>query len=245
MATWVWTGAIAVIVSWAMTGCRWGNYIENGPATTNYWETQPVGLNFAVHIMPASGNTTMAVTNLGLEPSFTRGFITNPIRLTQNQLGDGPAGLFPINGDGSSYILTSLTADSLDYVDPSRGLTVYSTPHCDLSIPITTNGTLIPSSGPFSSGYTGGPLSGRMTMTFTVEYKFTSSSTDASQSCGQLIANCINDQSANACGQGNQNDNLSYQGFYTALYAPFIAAGVMVSTDIPNIDYMNYQAYYK
>ncbi|OFZ83865.1 MAG: hypothetical protein A2603_09055 [Bdellovibrionales bacterium RIFOXYD1_FULL_55_31] len=76
-------GMAAVILSWAVTGCRLGNYTEKSAPDTisGFYETQPQKLEFTVHLAQGTTNTVEAATNLIPADITNLNFImTNPVR---------------------------------------------------------------------------------------------------------------------------------------------------------------------
>src|SRR5947209_8020645 len=94
LPTYVVCGAVAFFLSWALSGCRFGNNVvpqAQNDTITGYYETQAQSLSFCA----AKGSTeTCKAVNTSQTPSFISSTMTNPVGLFLADAASGYAILF-------------------------------------------------------------------------------------------------------------------------------------------------------
>lgn len=174
-----WAGGIAIILSWALSGCRFGNHEVDPPSTGPfYYETAVNSIelcaNFADGTQKCMNETNPSfLPNIGLQQGSTPstglpdlGQLPDPLEATidpvtanQYDITDPMSGTpyFALSYDSQNNIglSGSLNPGIPIFLDTSTGDSL-----CNLNLDLEMSGSLT-TSGPFTTN-TGLPLNGRM-----------------------------------------------------------------------------------
>jgi hypothetical protein len=231
------------IVLTAFPACKFGNYEKDPPgpsAIQGYYETlmnaqitvcatrpvvQPNGVS--------QDQTNCAqVPSSHADPIFSY-VMTDPVDLAY----DTATGLFfltPINQSNPQITLPVISDNSggLSFsgsIAPFTNPLMATHPNCVFNLSFTEQGTYGRPTGPFTTD-TGLPLSGRIAMNFVWDYA------PSGADCAQWIEPCY--QNASSCSAVDQQ-------VVSDEYSPFVDAGVLSISDLPNVEKLEYQVSYQ
>lgn len=227
------SGALALLASWALSGCYFGNRTVNQPATgdsvSGYYETQPQTLQYFASA-PAEKRVDVATNQI---PTDYSSIFTNPVLFEIQDSASGAAGIFPYPTSSNSYGIGVTLGNAQAFgTNQSAAGTLWDDPACTREDEEGIDGSYKKSSGPWTSNTPEIIKSGRVQ--FTLDY--TISFIGSCAASLQAMANCYND--ATQCGSHSQSDVQS-------LFEPFITAGAMAATDIPNLTDLGYEMSYQ
>lgn len=234
--------AVAVAAALSLSGCKFGNHEIDPPgplALQGNYESQIDSKITICATKPVTtdGNTTEQTNCASVASSNVSWLFTETMTDPVYMAFDSTHGLFllepPNNPNPDFYfIMESDLAGNLG--NPGTSYTPFSYlmpdthPDCDFNMQYMASGTYGKPGGPFTTNTTL-PLLGRIAMNF--DLIFSPNGTD----CAQLEA-CYNN--ASAC---DQTDNQIVQ----SEFSPFINAGLITVTDIPNVQSLEYQVSYQ
>ena len=227
------SGVLALVASWALSGCYFGNRTVNQPVqgdgVTGYYETQPQSLQYCASA--PSEKCVSAPTNQ--IPSDYTSIFTNPVLLELQDAASGQAGIFPYpTPTNASGIGVTIGANQTFGTNQTASGTLWDDPACTREDDQLVDGSFTKTNGPWTSNTPEIAKSGRIQLT--LAYTITLSGTCTASL--QAMANCYNDSTQ--CGSHSQSDVQS-------LFGPYIAAGAMAATDIPNLTALAYEMSYQ
>jgi hypothetical protein len=228
------SGVLAIVASWALSGCYFGNKTVNQPVSTDgvtgFYETQPQTLKLCAatpgEICPS------APTNL--IPAFISNILTNPVALELQDPSTRKAGLFPYNGGAGAQGFGVIAGPNKTLTpDPASGSqTLWDDPACTEQLDLSIEGSYTLTNGPWTSNTPNIPKSGRIQMTVTYTIGVAGSCTVSLQA----MADCYADSTK--CGSHSQSE-------VQTLFGPFISAAAMAATDISKVQSLAYEITYQ
>jgi hypothetical protein len=222
-----WCGGIAVIFSWALSGCRFGNHEVDPPSTGPFfYETALTTIQICANF--TNGTQTCAtetnpnfLPNLslmqGTDPSTgdpNLGQLPDPVEIaidpnTANQydIGDPVSGApyFYVNYDSQNNLgLDGVLPATPIFLDPQTGDAT-----CNMNISLQIAGELT-TTGPYTTNFSAAPLNGRMPLE--IEATLTPQGTGC-----QAAVTCLFDQTGASC-DGNSKTIIAdyYQNLVSA-----------------------------
>jgi hypothetical protein len=227
------SGVLAIVASWALSGCYFGNKTVNQPVQSDgvsgYYETQPQTLTLFAST-PGEKQASVPVNQV---PAMYSQFLTNPVILALSDPATGDAGIFPYpQTDGHGLAVTASTDGSLSFNPSPISTTLWDDPACTQEATELLTGTFTKTNGPWTSNTPTIPKTGRITLDIT----YTISIVGNCSVSLQAMADCYADQTK--CGTHSQSD-------VAALFGPFISAAVMTSADISKVTGVAYEMTYK
>jgi hypothetical protein len=234
------TGTVAMIVSWAlgaaMSGCRFGNHIEDGNTKTKdpyegFYETRPVSVRYCGQ--SAAGTVCQ---NVNVVPDFTAHFMTNPVALLRDSTGKYFF-LSPQATDDYALPTEPKPDRTIAFSATSKPETAIDDAACVYQIGLDETGQLT-TEGPYTSG-TKLPLSGRAVLTIDVVDHYDGA-------CGPTMTrfhDCYVD--VNACWGTSFAENEKLHAETLSRFDPYIDAGVLNVSDIPTATTLGYSVRYE
>ncbi len=240
MKDWVsyfWSGAIAIILSFAISGaltsCYFGNREVNqtssNPDTiSGLYNTQPQTLQFCATVNGTTNCKSASPTSQ--VPAEVSQEMTNPVAVLMQDLSTGLAVFSDPTNTGSLPTLpvTVNSNQSLAYNEQTSPAQVWNDPSCTSTESLQENGSL-----------SGGPGSGRVAVTIQIVTTFDGT-------CGptlQSIYNCYQDSTQ--CGGTSTSTNQQTQSQWQTMFNPYIQTAAMTATDIPNVANIAYEVTYQ
>ena len=232
------SGAMAVVLSWALGGCRFGNKVErdlsNLDTITGYYQAQPQSLRFCV--TTASG-TTCDDAQTNLIPGTVANSVGNPSGFQVDNLETGYALIFDPFGQGEALPIFVDPADlSLAYLGQTAESILWTDSNCTTTLYVEETGQLFQEALPDSQGL---PLSGRMSLNVEI---FSTYDGDCTADLTEIAA-CYDDEED--CGGVDAEENSLLQEIVQAVYSPYIQAGVLTVGDLPDVTAVGYQVSYE
>jgi hypothetical protein len=250
-----WCGGIALFLSWAMSGCYWGNKEVDVPYSGPlYYETTMNSIQLCATVQGQGSPNCATELSQSLVPPYgiplTSGVslnfqeVSDPFVFTALDSTDATTvganyGFYNSNDGGLAFIANANTNGAFNFSASSTFpiyVDVSGNAICSFNANVAINGNLT-TSGPFDS-YTANPLTGRGVFTTTV------SITQSGSDCAAAEA-CYND--ASLCTNNNQNELAVYYSSFTSLGANVLnmspnSTQPTVGPVITSLQYtMNYQ----
>lgn len=249
-----WSGAIALLLGWALTGCigdiRLGNHVERGPnadEVTGYYETEAQSVTFCAEL----SELDCVPGKVSSIPKATTERLTNPLALKLLDYKTREAALY--NPDVASPAYYPVFAENEGKIHQSgsyqKHILWLDEQDCTSQESLVVDGTIHKNQGPYHSGTTH-PLSGRLELKVQLIRNFSGECTSALTKAIQ----CRND--AGKCRQEPADfpagydpalyvPNQDMQRFYADLFAPYIDAGLITEAQIPSLKTIAYEVRYK
>jgi hypothetical protein len=222
------SGALALVASWALTGCYFGNRTVNQQAASDgvsgYYETAPQSLQFCA--------TTCQNVATNQIPTDYSSIMTNPVGLQLQNASTGDAILFPYTGGQYGIAVTASTNGTVTTNQSSSPVQLWDDPACTSEQDEVIEGQFKISGGPFTSSPPGIPISGHLALTITYTTTFSGNCTASLTS----MADCYADSTQ--CGSHNQSD-------VQALFEPYINAGALTAAGIVNLSTLAFEISYQ
>ncbi len=216
------SGALAIMASWVLSGCYFGNRTVNQPVqgdgVTGTYATLPQTLQYCASVASSSNEKCVYVSTSQIPADYTSIF-TNPVALELANASTGDAWILPYPTPPNSNGIEVTVGSNQTFSSPpaSATNTLWDDPAC---------------SREDNEGVEGSFGSGRVEFTLTYTIEFTGNCAASLQA----MANCYND--ATQCGTHSQSDAQS-------LFEPFIDATAMSASDIPNLTGLAYEMVYQ
>ena len=242
-------GGIAVVLSWATSGCFFGNYQSPQPnpdQTSGYYVTLPQSLTFFATTQ--SGTQTKSA-DLSLIPSDVGQYLTNPVMVIMQSLSTGSAALTSpalaaANSGNIPYlpinIATPAANDSpLSYSQTSAPGTFWTDPNCQSTFDLVESGTLTQTTAVMPPAGNTLPLKGELQLTLRLVTQLTGN-------CGptlQTIADCYQD--ATQCGGTTSDQNQQIQTQVQTLFGPYIESEALALADLPTLSEYAFEVSYQ
>jgi hypothetical protein len=228
---------MALMVSWALGGCRFGNHVETPPdpdQISGYYATSPQSLTFCA----SHGTTSCAPAAPNLVPDTLADAMSNPVALILQDLESGSAYLASTAGTGAALPVFASPDGVLSFLGSTGKETLWRDPACTTQLFIEEDGTWTKSANAGTSA-SGKPLSGRVQLRIQIIRTIDGT-------CGptlQEIADCY--ANASLCGGADATENAELQAAVQYLFNDYIQSGTMASTDIPNVSALAYEVSYE
>jgi hypothetical protein len=224
-------GTLAVVASWALSGCRFGNrevdQAQSSDGVTGYYETQPQTMNYCAAI-PAETCKSVSTNQI---PADFSSILTNPVALLLQDASTGKSILFPPSDGTYGIPIFANTDQTLSVLRSSSPSTTWDDSACTRTDEELIQGAFARNNGPFTSG-SKLPLSGRISLDITYTITFAGS-------CGpsmQAMADCYAD--ASKCGTHQQSEA-------STLFAPYVNAGSLGTADLSKVTTLGYEISYQ
>ncbi len=230
-------GLLALVASYVFTGCRFGNHTGQ-PLTTDpsgWYNTEPKSLLLCTDIR--NDCKAGAVDKI---PYIDVNTFTDPVALSVTaSTGSGVFANF--NLDKTSFLPVDLSNDKTFQVGASGTFSkFFQSTDCAADLAIEGEGSLTIYS-PKKSDSNGNPISGRVAQNVVVIQSLVSTVEDGCANTMQLVADCFHDETK--CQGGATNSDLHQ--YTVSVMGPYIDAGVIAESDIPNVRSLIYQAKYE
>lgn len=235
---WVWSGCLALIASWLMTGCRLGNRLEYAePKTlTGYYELNIQSLNFCATSSGTAGGTVCHASPTNLVPTVASDVFSNPIALQMINETTGEAMLIGIFQRIAADILVTpnTSAFNLGFTIPDP-LIPYTLSGCSITMDWDGEGRAVK-----AEHRTVGNIDtkGHLELGLQVTTAF-------SGNCANLLAqlrNCF--QSENQCGGSSASQNRTLFDRTHQALDPYFQAGVLTLNQIPALEALSFRLTY-
>jgi hypothetical protein len=225
------TGALAILASWALTGCRFGNHqvdqAQQTDGVSGYYETQPQSMKYCA----TTASETCQNVGTNMIPADFTSILTNPVALKLQDASTGQAVLFSAFGGTTGIAIFANTDQSLSVVGTANAQ-LWDDPACTRTDQQLIEGAYTKTSGPWTSNTPTIPKSGRINLTITYTITLNGTCTTSLQA----IAACYGD--ATKCGTHEQSETQD-------LFGGYISAGSMTAADIPNTTALAYEIVYQ
>jgi hypothetical protein len=233
--------AIAVIISWCVSGCRIGN--QESPAAppaskdpySGYYVTSPQSLNFLV----TTSHTTQKAAPTTQIPTLIAQYMTNPVALILSDVTQNAAILTAPLNTKSALPISIGTDDSLNYSVVTSESPYWNDTNCLSRVELTETGMVTKDPTIASPTGTTYPISGRIQLKVQVVTQFSGNCIPTFQ----LIAKCYQD--ASQCGGTDSASNQALQAPIVTTFDPMIQAQALSVSDIPNIVNYAYEVEYQ
>ena len=229
------TAVLAITVSWAMSGCRFGNRVEGGSTPdpyTGYYEIAPQTVKFCMG--KSTNPNEVCVDGLASQiPPYLANRLTNPVAFVMQDLAAGDAAFVNFNLDMTKYLPVVIASDqtlklignfSPQPIVPGSDPTCLATQYVDEVGKLTKGGTF--------QTHTTKTIQGRIKLDVQVVTTFS----DGCASALNTLAQCYN--SAGACGAMAQQD---VQNFLN----PYLNTNLLSLGDVPNLNTLSYEVWYQ
>jgi hypothetical protein len=241
------SGVMVLFLSWALTGCRFGNHLElpqSEPTVNGYYATQIQSLRYCSVLKNTDGSTATSCQSADTRnvPDFFFNIFTNPVILYLDDPASG-TGTFRNKIDTSLGVHVNIGTDgklSWDYVyDPSSFAWV--DPGCLMQTEVVEDGRYTQDKN-LGTSADGIPLSGSVQLDIQRIDAFAGDTETACDSTFTQLAQCYQDSST--CGGTSDADNTELTAEVQSFFNPYIEAGVMSASDIARVRALSYEAVY-
>lgn len=239
-SSYIFTGTLAVILSWALSGCRLGNHVEEGPtpppSLTGYYETAPQQLTFCTTLKP-DANTVCNEVSVNLVPGLISSVMGNPIAFQIMNDETGEARFFYPFGSGYTMpVYVNKDTKELSYIGSTQTEVLWIDPACTTQLYLEEKGMVNTGASNTVQGLT---TVGRIALDIKVYSTYEGTCDDSLLD----MENCFFD--SNQCGGADATENGVLQTAVQNMYNPYIQAGVIKAEDISNISSLGYTVSYK
>ena len=233
------SGALAVVLSWAMTGCRFGNKVERSETAvddgfTGYYQTRPQSLRFCV---TDETDTQCASAQTNLVPPTVSNVVSNPVALLLEEGGGGNALLFDPYGNGSALpVFVDTATGALSYIGYTAEEILWEDAACTTTLYVEEEGQSVQD---FLGDILGLPVRGRISLNVSI---FSTYDGDCTADLN-VISDCYQD--SKDCGGADDEENSMLQLVVQQVFSPYIDAGVLTPGTIPEILSLGYEVSYE
>lgn len=235
------SGGIALVLSWATTGCRLGNHVEsqsNPDTLTGYYEMAPQSLEFC-----ANTSATQCKPAPSTEiPAIFSEVYSNPVALIMMDLASGAARIYSLTVEDAAIDILVQPNKTLSFMGASRTSGFYDSVECTTQITVNETGRLNLEEGPFTTGFPK-HLSGRIQLEVMAVQKFTG---DCNASMTAAYE-CYTDPDAalEKCMGSTLKDRQAAREYLEEFFGPYIKAEAMRIEDIPLLTSLAYTIQYQ
>lgn len=235
------SGTLAILASWILTGCRFGNHVERADSVENltgYYRSQPVRLMFKAVLQPQGGavETREFAGNTDHLPDNWDIFLTDPSGVAMDP-ASSQGFLMGIVGDkGYKTPIQFTQAGQFNLVTPPQEIRFTDSPPCTQVWTLEGAGTLTQTA---KSTYKDFPTRGNLSLTTSGDRRYQG---DCSNVLG-IFQSCLQDLTK--CPGSTETDQKTWQGFVAGVYGPAILAGGITANDIQAIQELSYTLVYE
>ncbi|MGE0614543.1 MAG: hypothetical protein AB7P04_02795 [Bacteriovoracia bacterium] len=233
-STYLFSASAVILLSWAMSGCRFGNHVEY-PASrdqwTGYYETLPRTLQMCVTLNGQSANCVNSNPNQNV-PSFIDEVVGNPTIVGVTDLNTGKGLMYDPDVQVALPIYVNMGSGALSLLLNESTEDFWGAAGCTHEVDLEAAGSLDQSTHNEVNGRT---TQGKLNLTFEVSDRFLGG-------CAPALAelrDCYNN--VNLC---NSQDNQATQRAIQDLVQPFINAGLMTAPQIADMAVLFYRVEY-
>lgn len=238
-------GALAIVLSWATSGCLIGNRVENQPKSdsdpySGYYVLEPRTLIFSTS---TQSGILQKSASLSLIPQQVGKFLTNPLLLYLRNLDTGSAGLTApalASSDNPPHLPITVNKDfTISFSGTSSSSTYWMDPDCQSKFDLLESGKI--SKDPSVSNPPGNTLklSGELQLTLQLVNHLTGHCDPTLQA----VASCYQD--VTHCGGSTSDENDQIHTQVLAIFSPYIQSGALTLTDLPTLTEYAYEVSYQ
>lgn len=227
-------GALAIILSWIMTGCRFGNHQENTPGKpadtlSGYYSTELVTFRACAVTEDGQGGCGLLPGSGVPDPYAT--YLHDPLFFYQQDTSSGKSYLMNPWADQAQGIGVTARASDRTFKNEDEQNFLFWDGHCLTQDHVTLAGSLnSKDSGKQMSGKT---ISGHAVILVTDTFSFDSATCGPARN--ELYA-CYIDETL--CGAGTKEGNQELHENVVAFFRPYLDHGALNEKDIPLVSKM-------
>lgn len=233
------------LLSMGMTNCRFfGNYQEGGASTdpySGYFEMAPQSASLWV-VHSNRGTLSANVSFQKVPQDGVNSTFSNPVAFIAENVESGVGRIISLwNTNFYQFFRWTPATGELAVAGPTSAIGAWDLSQCLYRTWFDLKGNLRPGDGPFTTG-TNRPLSGRIEMLVEATTRFDG------PDCATFLdtlQSCYID--ATRCGppSSTTEERKLRQGTATALFGPYIDAGIIAATDIARSTSLSYRIEYR
>lgn len=254
--SYLFTGTMALLMSWMLTGCRFGNNVEEdsgGGETTQptppsdqvsgFYVTVPRNLQYCVQFSDPNKKASCVSSSVHLIPSFITEVIVNPVAFAALDYEEGRFALFDYDYPDQSNIpyfeiFADKGAKTMSYLGETGKMSFWdqAKDQCTLNRRLALEGSY--SFEDRGAEVNGKTIGGKMDLQINVGDFFEFCDASLSE-----MAVCYEDQ--NKCFPGNQTVARRRYQTVRSLFEPFVESGAIHPSEIAEIEFTLYEVQYE